>query len=73
MSWRTAAFSSGSSRRVPSRYTRFDMHSDFDGEFGKYKFNCPEGGPESFEYQIPQRLIARFNELTLSRTWVSFE
>ncbi|GAB3851840.1 hypothetical protein GCM10028801_01990 [Nocardioides maradonensis] len=54
-------------------YTRFDMHPDFESEFSKFKYNYAEGGPGSFEYQIPQSMIPRFNELTLSRTWIPFE
>lgn len=54
-------------------YIRFDMHPDFVVEFSKFKYNYPEGGPGSYEYQIPQSMIPRFNELTLNRTWILFE
>ena len=32
-------------------YIRFDMHPDFVVEFSKFKYNYPEGGPGSYEYQ----------------------
>jgi hypothetical protein len=48
------------------------MNPAFADEFAKYRFSYAEGGPESFEYQIPQSLISRFNELTLSRTLIPF-
>jgi hypothetical protein len=44
----------------------------FESEFAKYKFSYPEGGPESFEYQIPQNLIFKFNDLTQFRTDIAF-
>jgi hypothetical protein len=49
------------------------MHPDFEGEFSKFKYNYPEGGPGSYEYQILQSMIPRFNELTLNRTWIPFQ
>jgi hypothetical protein len=53
-------------------YTRFDMHPDFETEFAKFKFRYPEGGPGSYEYEIPQNMIGRFNELTVNRTGILF-
>jgi hypothetical protein len=53
-------------------YTRFDMDPAFEREFAKYMYPYPEGGPGSYEYQIPQSLIPRFNELTLLRTPIPF-
>jgi RHS repeat-associated protein len=54
-------------------YSRFDMHSDFELEFSKFKYDYPEGGPGSYEYQIPQSMIGRFNDLTLNRVWTPFQ
>jgi hypothetical protein len=54
-------------------YTRFDMNPAFESEFADYQYRCPSGGPDSYEYQIPQSLINRFNSLTISRTAVPFE
>ncbi len=55
-------------------YTRFEMRPEFEQEFNNpnYKFEYPEGGSESYEYQLPRELISRFNELTISRTIVQF-
>jgi hypothetical protein len=48
------------------------MHPDFECEFAKLKFPYPEGGPNSYEYEMPQNMIARFNELTVNRAQVPF-
>ncbi len=53
-------------------YTRFDMHPDFESEFAPYRSSYPEGGPDSYQYQIPADLIPRFNDLTLGRTAVQW-
>ena len=53
-------------------YTRFVMKPSFESEFAKYKFPYPEGGADSFEYQIPQDLIFRLNQLTQFRTDIAY-
>lgn len=51
-------------------YIEFEMHPDFEAEFAPYKFDYD--GSSSYQWQIPQHMISRFNELTVNRTWINY-
>ncbi len=48
---------------------RYQMQPAFEEEFSPFRFRYDGGGSERWEYQIPQEMIPRFNELTSGRTW----
>jgi hypothetical protein len=51
-------------------YINFQMHPDFETEFAPYRFRYDLRGPDRWEYQIPQDMIGRFNDLTINRSWI---
>jgi hypothetical protein len=46
------------------------MHPDFETEFAPYKFSYD--GSDLSQWQIPDHMIPRFNELTVNRTWTNY-
>ncbi|WP_330304943.1 MULTISPECIES: DUF6531 domain-containing protein [unclassified Streptomyces] len=71
-----ATYMSPTGRNFADGMVRYDMHPDFLKEFAKspymrrYDLQGPGGTPR-IEFAIPVDKLARFNELTLNRTWVS--
>jgi RHS repeat-associated protein len=65
-------------RNFAKGMVRYDMHPDFLREFAmsphmrRYDLNGPDASPR-IEFTIPVDKLARFNELTLERTWIPID